>query len=356
MARLFAEGTKTVFSSLAQADLATGLVLGSAAPYWFTHENDIPFPKPDAPETDAEEYSNSIYLSEYNIPRFLTDWTQVRRLIPHDFAMWMGLLLGDVTTAQIEATDAYKTRIFPDNTTLDLLSVTMWNNTPARGNLTLPGICCGGVTLECARGEFPRLSADLMGIGTYAAGVDISATAKVGESYLRYGGVDILVGGTYTKATGLVAGGVSIAPYVRSFSFKASNGAERQYEFGDVNSILKGDLKALGTNQLTLTFEPEDTTYLDYLEDETEFAVQIIITGGEVPTASGYYYTTSIILPIARVIEVPRLGKEKSVQVAELTIEGMKDIDATRVAAGTDYHMIDCYAINAVTAYLTQPA
>jgi hypothetical protein len=356
MPRLFAEPTKTVFSSLAQADLATGLALASAAPYWFTHENDIPFPKPDAPETDAEEYSNSIYLSEYNIPRFLADWTQTRRLITHDFIMWMGLLLGGVTSAQLEATDAYKHRLVPDNTTLDLLAVTMWNNTPARGNLTLPGICCGSVELSCARGEFPKLSAGLMGIGTYAAGVDISATAKVGESYLRYGGVDILVGGTYSKTTGLVTSGVSIAPYVRSFSFKASNGAERQFEFGDVNSILKGDLKALGTNQLTLTFEPEDTTYLDYLEDETEFAVQIVITGGQIPTASGYYYTASIVLPIARVIEVPRLGREKSVQVAELTIEGMKDIDPTRVGAGTDYHIIDCYGQNDVTAYLTQPA
>jgi hypothetical protein len=351
MARLFGEPTKTVFSTKKETTFGVAHVLATSAAYHITHENDPLAPKTGNIITDAGEYSNSVFLSEYTVERYDIDFTHVRRLQPHDFALFMSLLLGSTTPTQQGGTTAWKHRMLPDNTTLDLLSVTMWQETPVYTDLVWPGICCGGVTLDLERGSIPKLSADLLGIGSGAAGVDIAASAKTGETWLYHGDVDILLGGTYTKATGTVASGVSIASTVRSAQFRAINNAERLHSLGGTNAIIKGDLKALGVNEFSMTFEPAAATYLTYLTAGTETVLEIKIVGEQIG-ATGYYYTVGVIFPRARVTEVSRVGKEGSVQVAELTIEGLKDVDATRIGAGTDWPAIDAYAINQVTEYL----
>lgn len=282
--------------------------------------------------TDQDEYTGKVHRMEHSILKQGVDLVHNRRLMPREAGLFLALLGGSVTSANI-ALDANTHAITDDLTALECKSVTMWEHTESYGDKKFAGIACTQVEIDFARGEFCNLSATLMGDGSEAGGVDLSGIGAIDsdEAYLKYGDVDIWFGGVYSETldVGSIAGGASKKAIFRSGSVTIKNNADREFQFGEADiyasNIVKGDLKAEDIVAIELEFEPSAATELDYLLGEDEFVLGLYFNGAAMAAPDdGNNYIVDLFFPVCRVVEAG-IDKDGSTQIATLSIRPIKD-------------------------------
>ena len=144
--------------------------------------------------------------------------------------MGLGLLLGDITSTQEGATSAYKHVIVPETSTTDMLSTTMWEETPAHGQKKFAGIHCHEFMIEAARGQFCNLELGLRGDGSEASGSALSGVSLVSdEAYLKYSNVTVTIGGSWDGTDH--TGGTSYNAKLRDVRVSMRNNAQLIHGF-----------------------------------------------------------------------------------------------------------------------------
>ncbi|RJQ29217.1 hypothetical protein C4571_02165 [Candidatus Parcubacteria bacterium] len=355
MARTFAEPSYRGFSVTAESPYGTA----EAAASWIARFQDkATMPQPGGlVDADEDEYTGSTYRKKHDIVQWAVQLTHEQRLLPYVAGLFLSLVGGSTTATQQAATAAYLHVIEDDSDAVDLLSVTMWEDTPAYGQQEFTGIACTEVSIEFGRGEFCKLTAQLIGDGAVAAGDDLSAVAvaNTSEVYLKWSDVDVLVGGTYSEAAGVgsVAGGTSIKSQIRSGKITIKNNGALLYALGEsddyASGAIKGNMKDAEIVKIELEFEPalaDPDLELDYLTGETENVLQIEFQGASMGGAeAAYYYTVDFYFPVTRV-NAGALDKDNLVQTATQTWIAIKDDSVN------DYPLWQAQVTNKVTAYL----
>jgi len=307
-------------------------------------------------DTDADEYTGSVHRMRHNALKWQLDCVHEQRMLTYMAGLFLALVGGSVSSAAQGGTAAYKHVIEDDDTSPDLLSVTMWEDTPSYGQKEYTGIVCTKVEIEGRRGGFVILRATLRGDGAEASGDALAGigVANSAEVYLQWGDCDVLIGGTYSEAAGVgsIASGVSIKSQVRSFKVTIDNGGEPVFELGGdayASSFLKGDLKALEVATIELEIEPSsddpDLEY-DYLLDETENVIEVKITGASMGgSEAAYYYTVDLMFPVTRSDDAS-IGADGALEVGTHKFVAIKD------DSENGYPIYQAQVTNKTTAYL----
>jgi len=341
----FALGTKK------ESARGSSVAWGSAVPFLLKHMEDHTLPKPGEIVTDKDEYTGSPQITEWSIRRWMVEREFRSRLLPHHAALFGSLVGGSVSSALVGASLAYKHTI-TTQTGVSLATVTGWEKSPTIGEKVIAGIGCRALRItgkrgdKDAAGDFCRVSAQIVGDGSFATGVDISGGSyPTSEAYLDYSDVEIKVGGTFNGTT--VSDGTSIRSKVKDFELALINNASAEFSFGNsdgyADDLVIGDTKIDNLASLRLNLEPEDATEINRLAAETEAVVQIVITGALIE--SGYYFTVDAVLPRTRTVDaVP--GRDGTIQVVNpLVFQALYDNT-------NSYNAWYMFVTNKVTEYL----
>jgi len=353
MTNLYDEPTYFALGRVRETTYGTGIAWASASPVLLKHEELPVWAKPRRIVTDKNIFTGKKGITERDIRSWDVARTHQARLLPDPTILLMALLAGkaaggtpNVTASQLGGTTAYK-HVVPVAPALpEAFSVTGWQANPLTGNKVFAGMTCKSLKISAKEADFVRLSAELVGDGSMAAGVDISAgVAPSGESYLSWEDCDLLIGGTFSGTD--VSGGTSIKTLVKQVDLAINGGPETEFQMGGdgdyADAAIIKDLKPENRGVLDLTFKPADTTYLDYLAAETEAVAEFIITGALADT--GYYFELSWIFPVGRVMKADP-NRDGSIMTADMSIVSLKDDSAS------DHPEIYFYGQNKATAYL----
>lgn len=345
MTKQLTEPTYRAFSTKKESTYGSSIAWGSAAPYLVKFMDKPTLPLPADISTDKDEYTGKAHITEWTIRRWAVELAHSRRLMPHEAALFLSLCLGSVSSAQQGATAAYKHTITPISGYV-LPSVTMWEANPTVGNKVFAGIGCSQVEISCAREDFARIAANLIGDGSIATGVDISGGSyPASEAYLDWSDLDVKIGGTFNGTS--VSGGTSIKTLIRDLTLTVKNNARANYLFGNTDGyadeLIIPDKKLDDWASLAVTIEPEDATEINYLLNETENVLEFIATGAVIEDA--YTFEIDVIFPVSRVTEAS-LEKDGTMQTVPLLFHALKDDSAN------DYPIVYAWVQNKVTEYL----
>ncbi len=332
MARKYYEPAYRGFAITAESPYGTA---EAAATRTIPYIGNATLPSKLAIDTDAGEKTGNKYRTTHNVLRWALDLVHEQRLIAADAGLFLALVGGSVTSAAQGGTAAYLHAIEIDDAVTDLVSTTMWEDTPSYGQKEFTGICCTQVEIEWERGEFIIMRATLIGDGAEASGDDLSGIGVIdtAEVYLKYNDVDVLMGGTYTEPdNGSIAAGTSIKDQVRSGKITIKNAGDRVWHLGEgdiySSAVVKGDLKAEDQVMVELDIEPASAApslELDLLLAQTLQVMEIKIVGASMGGAEAAYdYTVDFMFP-NMLSEEATLDHDNNVQTTPQKFMALKE-------------------------------
>lgn len=289
-------------------------------------------------EVNAQE-TNESEVTGYNEPtakeilNYKLDSSHEQRALPHNIAQFLGMVMGKVTTDKpdnVGNAAVYRHWFERDLTNVALPSFTLIEN-DGIATKQFTGIFGKTFKLIGARGDFIQMVCEFGGMGKEEASA-VTKPAQIVESYLRYGDVDFLRGGSLT---GTVAGGdlahgsgTSFKADLRSFEWMIDNQAEAIYELGDssgyVSRVERGDRFV---QTLNAVLEMQDDSHKTGLTAGTEYVISIPIVGSAitgVDTDGSLFYTAEIILPKV-VYRGAKKGRDAEKMIVNAEFEVLED-------------------------------
>ncbi len=352
------EPSYRVISRKKEVTVGTLLTFASCNPFRTNFEDEPMMLEPEDVNTDELEYTGKKFLARYDVDTWEGEIVHGRNCLSSEFGFFAGLLFGSISTDQpdgVGAPNTYRHTIeFQEAITLPTAS--MWEQSPDLGQKAYAGIACSQLVLNVPKGPRANIAATLMSIGKIAGtSEDLAGTAELdtAEAYMRDAHTDLKVGGTYSETAGIgsVADGVSIKNKLADIGLTMGNAAAKNYGYGrgDANaafadSFRKADLKGPGLVTLDTKIEPDDATELNYVLNETENVMELVMLGAVIEDVQ--VYTIRVIFPRTRVSRAPK-GRDGSILTADMSIIPLKD------TTGTDWPYLQLIVINKVPTLLT---
>ncbi|QPJ64585.1 MAG: hypothetical protein G3M78_03910 [Candidatus Nitrohelix vancouverensis] len=263
--------------------------------------------EPNQTQNDEKEVTGYVEASQHETLNWKLEGAHKQRAMPHNVALFAGLVLGKVTSDQpddVNDPDVYRHYIERDLTSPEMKSVTM-AEFDGVAQKRYAGIFCKSLKLSGARGDFLKLEASFGGMGKEEASA-ISMPGKVAESYLRYGDVEFTRGGSLTGsvAAGDLALGsspTSLKGVLLSFDYSVNADPKTLYEMGDnsgyVSRVERGER---WKHELSATFEMADDDHKNALKNGTEYVLNLPIRGAIIGGGSDTLsYEVDLIFPRA---------------------------------------------------------
>ncbi len=290
------------------------------------------------------------------------------RVHPNELAMILKFGLSGTPTVATVDTSAYKHIFKPNVADYSLYSVTIEEYIASALQFQYPGLMVNSFELSTERKGWWNLTSDLIGSGTrYLSGVDSSPPSAyfdfstgtyVTEPPMKAGDVTIHLSTTLFSGaiaftqnkTGADLGGSpsNITAKVESMRWRFNNNIDEK-ELREFGADLVGNRseRANRTQELTMTVEFEDATYLTALTAQTQYCAAIqsyTAKAANLAGAATIYYGFELIFPIVQ-IKVTKvtgaLGKIK----ADLTFAVMQD-------TGNSLGSVQAAVWNKVTTYV----
>jgi hypothetical protein len=250
--------------------------------------------EPNEMQTDEKEITGFVEATQHETLNWKLEGHHKQRAMPHNLAIFLGLVMGQVTSDQPDVgndPDVYRHYIERDLVSPAMKSVTLVEYDGV-AQKQFPGIFGKSVKISGERGQFLQLYASFGGMGKEEASA-VSKPASVAESYLRYGDVEFTRGGTLS---GSVAGGdlavgsspTSFKGVLRSFEYSINAEPVVLYEMGDnTGYVTRAERGERWKQELNAVFEMADDTHKTALISGTEYVLSIPITGGVIAGGSG---------------------------------------------------------------------
>jgi hypothetical protein len=318
----------------------------------FNFEGAVTDIEPDEVQTDENEVTGLNEESEQDILRWKLDGSHTQRAMPHNIAHFLSMVMGKITSAQPDAVndatvyDHYIERelssvLIPSLTLVEFDGVALKQ---------FPGIFGKTLKISGERGDFVKMECEFGGMGK-EEGSAINKPTVVKESYLRYGDVNFMRGGSLSGSVGagdiaVGGGGVAFKTDLSSFEWKIDNDAQVIHEMGSgseghASRVERGDKFK---QELSAVLEMQDDTHKTGLINGTEYVLNIPITGGIIPGGSGNLnFAANIIFPKV-VYREAKKERDGEVMVVNANFQIMED---------TTYGSVIVKITNEQTAYLS---
>ena len=258
------------FSLLKQADILTAQPVNTLLNF----EGDPIEPEPETYFMNDTEVTGELLPTKSRLINRKLQGKHKSKAFPHVVGLFSSMAMGKDT---VSGAGPYVHKIEIDKTVVELPYRTMIEN-DGFAQFVYRGIACSGFMLSGQRGGFVEFEADL--IGAAAEATDATAKpARLDESYLAYGEVNLTKGGTFNGT--VVSGGTSIAANLVDFKLGFKNGAKGTYLFndptGNVGQVRRGSKYEV---EFEGSIEIEDQTHRAALLAGTELVFDIPIVGG----------------------------------------------------------------------------
>jgi Phage tail tube protein len=290
-------------------------------------------PEPNTFFENKDEITGQLVSTKHQLLNMKFAGKHKAKATPTSVALFASMAMGSDTQTLIGATTAYSHLLQMNKAIVEVPYRTLVEN-DGTSQFGYTGVGCTGFTISASRGQFVEFEADL--IGRASEGVDATAepTANA-ESYLTYGNVDFLQGGTYDGT--LVTGAASIAAQLVNFKLSYKNGAKGVYNVGDstlnIGSIRRG---LMATIELDAEIELVDRSQRTALLAGTELVMHIPIVGGVANSTA--HYGIDIVLP-----RVVFKGAKKAAKEGVLSVAGKFSVLADPAHGALDIRVTNLY-------------
>jgi hypothetical protein len=314
----------------------------------------------DEVDDDVATLHGEEYPTVQVIVRQSVRWTYHEpRCKPNTLAGLLGLALGEVTTSQDGALDAYRHRLRPLSS-VSLPSISAQTRHAGGLQYRYTGLKSDGFTLE-ANGAYLGFRCPIIGSGSRETADDLFSAA-IDEAWLRWGDARVYLYDTLSSVlplpTNPVQGAtnlddipgppaVDLSSRIRTWTLEHGNQLAEQAGYRPSTGVVRGDFhpKRRGTS-LTLEIDcrsdTEELLLTGYLT-QTRFAVELNLDSGVTIAAGGAYrYGVIVILPRIRFRKVTRRERD---QFDTLSLEG-------RVYSDRTNPVLQAWVFNAQPAYL----
>ncbi len=258
-------------------------------------------------QNDEKEVTGFVEATEHATLNWKLDGNHKQRAMPHNLAIFFGLVMGKVSTDQpdnVNDPDVYRHYIERDLTDAVMKSVTLVEYDGV-AQKQFPGVFGKSVKISGERGQFLQLEAEFGGMGKELASA-VSKPSAVAESYLRYGDVEFTRGGALS---GSVAGGdlavgsgpTSFKGALKSFDYSINAEPTTLYEMGDNSGyVTRAERGERWKQELSAVFEMADDAHKTGLTSGAEYVLNIPIQGAVIAGGSGNLkYEVDLIFPKA---------------------------------------------------------
>ncbi len=334
------------FSTAKETTYGTPAVLATS----FNFEGPITDIQPNEVQTDENEVTGLNEPAKQEVLNWKLDGSHQQRAMPHNLAHFLTMVMGKVTTDQPDIANdpsVYRHYIERDLISITLPSLTMveYDGIAAK---RFSGLFGKSVKISGERGDFVKLDAQFGGMGKEESSIDSKPTV-VGESYLRYGDVNFMRGGSLSGSVSsgdlsIVGTPTSLKGDLQSFEWTIDNQAQTIYEMGDSSSFVsrveRGDKFS---QSLSASLEMQDDTHKTGLINGTEYVINIPITGSVIGGGSGSYkFSCDIIFPK---VVYKEAKKDRDGEVVKVNAE-------FQILEDTTYGSVIVKIINEQTSYL----
>jgi hypothetical protein len=207
---------------LVQADAVTAQPVNST----FNFEGEPLSPEPENYYTNKTEVTGELMANQKRLLTKKFQGKHASKAFPHLVGAFASMAMGKDT---VSGAGPYVHKIEIDKTKVELPYRTVVEN-DGDTQVRFVGVACAGFMLKGQRGGFVEFEADLLGRGDEAA--DATAKpARLAETYMAYGDMTMVKGGTFDGTT--VTGGSNISAELVEFSLAFKNNAKAVVQFGD---------------------------------------------------------------------------------------------------------------------------
>ena len=307
---------------------------------------------PDVLDSDKEEHTGTEHGTDQEIieSRFKAVYSEAK-VKPNTLAGLLALVLGDITSTQDAALEAYAHKIVPVTVGTALPSIQLEHK---RGGIqrAYTGVRGESIKIAGTAGEFISCEVELMGSGSRATSATafpaaISESiipANLASAWLESGG-DISINAALVQATQDISGGtpVDIKARMQNFEFMFKNNLGEIPGLGGAGILQDSDYSRR-TMELKAQLLFNDITELDHYFNQDALAIEIDAKGAIVVATSVYFFGFHLLIPRfkLKVAPLPQGGVGDNLLIdleGDIQDDGTNDAVITEVYNGQAAYM-----------------